>query len=950
MTLVTPISRNVSWSELLPALGTPVSTTALPATVRCPLCQAERMTVYPDQALYGQWLHCAGCNFSGDTVEVASRAWGLDIPATLLRLAYQGVSLPPEALVPNKVQTYHEEHIGYRARINDFWRDCRERLAKHDTAEMAALVRTVAGVRPYEHAAWREWGGRYLGACNRVDAEGCLQPGSTDYRAHGHHRGHGAGGRRIFVGGGWRDVLVVPFFDLPGRITGILFVGREGNPAKGDFVFKPTQFAGRSGRFREAGLQMIDARLGPPHPHLGDTVFVVPSAVMALMLQLRWMRANAIPLPIVGTFSDGVVATRSVWDRLPARPLVFFAPEVGDEVLVQAKYADAMVSRLAVSKRELQRDMNHRDPLAWLQAAKRAAVPWRTALRDRLRRLPLEAAEVLLLQMEFDWSELEEFVMGSPADLRDRLGPFLDGRLVPPRVKVSGRVVVEKDDCWRLEPSGELVSNATIRLERILHTKRGDTFCRGIVRFRGEVVPFTERMDVISRGLLPWARNFLLRSRKGLMNFQPTWSRKALSVALQLHQPEVNEAADSVGYHEDCRRFFFPKFSMALNGEALETALPIASGERLPAADLEPPTPLVLSEIDALSADSSEVSVVWAMAACIVDALVAKFARRRPAGIALVGQGAQIMGRLAAILLGCIEERLPSRQRTEVVLDRLRGVCQQHDWPVVLATATGQLPPSLKAWCASPETKNCIAPLDWDTATVAAMGGDWHIVRCDGVSGMLRTLNAAAAKIIPAYFQDLAKRHFIYEITKPCWIMGLIEDMADWFDRSGGDGQAVRRIKTVLTGSGRYPAWHLFLDLIAKLIEEGTLGVYSRPLGAIRGDLPPLLCYNEPESTRGSLHISQRSFNEVLTVKGIPAVDAPLITRTLREAGVLLEEADDAAGPAWVLPWDWSDEQLRRRYKRGRVGPKVPEISGHSPDRRLEPFQPRLAATGHAVS
>jgi len=614
-----PITREIPWTEVLRLLEIPVRSSVLPRSVECPLCRRGYLWIYPDDALGSEWLDCRYCGFAGDIIELASRVWKLSIKGTLFRLGLMDMYLLPETLTEERVQRYEEQHIDYRARINDFWQSCRRRLARGASPEMVALVRTVAGITVYEQSDWLHCGGRFLGACNRLDVERLFHPGSTDYREWTHHKGHGAGRQRIFVGGGWNDVLVVPFFDLPGRITGFVFIGREGIAANGDFVYKATQLAGRTGRFREIGIQMIDSMFAPPHRDLGDTTFVIPSLSMAMMLQLSWLRDHSIPLPLVGTFTTDSAASRSIRSYVPMGDLVFFTHEISDEVLAQAKSANARVSLLTLSKAKLQWVLCHYDALPWLQSAKRQAVPWQEALRRRLLAISTEAAAELLTKLEFTWSEMRDLIAGSLPALRARLEPLLVERLGPPRARVCGRDVVERDDGWYLMPQNELISDAIVRIEQVLRTTRGPMYYRGHVRFRGEQIAFVEPTEHLDRGLLAWASKFLLRSGKGQMAFRPTWSQNALSVATTLRPPEFFAAADSVGYHADILRFCFPRFSVALNGNVSEAPFQIIANSEVPAANLQPPSPLTPAEVAALSATSSDMAVLWAMAACSSD-------------------------------------------------------------------------------------------------------------------------------------------------------------------------------------------------------------------------------------------------------------------------------------------------------------------------------------------
>lgn len=668
------IARGLPWRKVLSDLGTPVANEVLPALVQCPLCRSGRMRIFFNDGL-GEWFYCRGCGFSGNVVEMAAKAWGFSrIQATLYRIANRYL-IVPEEMTPWRVERYIVDHVERRQRLLAFWDASRKTLARHPTAEMQALVRAVTSLQRFDHPDWLQRGGLLIGACTRLDAERCPFPGSTRYRSLSNRYGHGAGRQGIFRGGGWKDLIVTPFWHLPGLLAGFLFIGRGADATQGDFVYKPLQPLYQGGH--EAGIQNIDAFFGRPHCLLGNTVFVLPDVPTALAAEVAWMRSSFTVPPIVATFEDSKLATRSIWSRLPERDLVFLSPQFDVRILLQAKHANAPIAVNCLPQEELQWNLGHSDPLDWLRMAKRYARPWQTALRDRLSRLPVNEAEALLRQVDFDWPELRDFIQGCPPGLKERLEPLLNSHLFPRQTRGFGCVVSERDDAWYLEPSQELLANCVVRIEQILITaKKKRIYYRGHIRFKGKQIPFTERSNVIERGVFGWASKLLREAGKGQLIHRRTWPYNITALAASFHKPESFAQADTVGFRPGPLRFSFPRFSMTLSGDISDPLPLIASGD-VPAANLERPQALTSEEIAALSTVSVETMTVWAMVACLMDRLVIGASSRRPSGIALVGAGAEVMGCQAAGFLGCIETRIPLRQRTRKIVDQLRSACGQ---------------------------------------------------------------------------------------------------------------------------------------------------------------------------------------------------------------------------------------------------------------------------------
>ena len=906
MSTTLPLSRRLPWGLALSLLDKRPQSDVLPASfLRCPICQANRLSVFPEPYL-GEWFCCDACHFHGDSIELAAMAWGLRVDTTVKKLARIGV-LMLEATTDWQIDDYIRNHVDRRKRLLTFWQECRKRLAHYPTLEMRELARSVTTLWDYNCPDSQKRG--VIGGCNRLDAEQCLFPGSTAYRKWLRHRGHGAGGRGIFRGGNWKDLIVLPFWSLPGLLSGFLFVGRQGDPAQ-DFVFKSLRPLCQGGR--EAGLQNLGGLYGSLHRHLGDTVFVIPDVMTAVAAQIAWMKSSFTTPPIVGTFENDTVTTRSSWLWQPRPDLVFLTSEFDLRTLLQAKHVGGRIAINYLPKDEFRHTLARGDSLTWLMAAKRNARPWQTALRDRLSRLPQTEAESLLLQVGFDWPELRDFIQGCPHVLQERLKPLLDG---PRRTNIIGHDVIERDDAWYLEPSQELLAGGVVRIEQVLLTaKHKRIFYRGHIVCQGEQVPFTESSRVVDQGGLAWASRFLRKAGKGPLVYRQSWSHNALSLATTFHKPEFFHQADTVGFRPGSLRFCFPKFSMTFNGEVSDPLPLIASGD-VPAMNLERPQSLTGEEIESLSADTVETRILWAMVAALMDRLVIGASSRRSSGIALVGAGAEVMGRQAAEFLGCIETRIPPRQRTQKIVNRLRSACGLNDWPPVI---TGRVTPGLKKWLLESDPMNCIVPLDPYTAATAAIHGGWHIIRHEGTPRTLESLRPAAAKLIPAYLQDLARRHFIYPITRPCSIKGLLTDMAKWFERCGGDGRTVRAATKVLTGDRRYAPWRHFLDLVARLIAEGEIEIMDQgdsPAGAER--LAIVYC-EESGSQPASVRVPKFAVNN--TLFNVPLPGVYFVERSFKDAGVLLGDTSDGNKSVWIFDRQWFDAEMRLRpeWRRSR--------------------------------
>ena len=209
--------------RLLDLLGCKVRTYGLPQRTRCPLCEEGILQVDEDHSCGGEWFWCQGCGQSGDMIELASRVWRLDISTTIARLARRGFELPAD---PESEAQYQREHLDYRQRLLGLWQQASNGRLRQNGQLMGVLSRL--GIHSQLSTdRWNNGPGAMLGGTDTASIESCFFP-----RAMQHAKAKGdrcnPSQRAIFRGGGWNDVLVLPFQDLPGRVCSFLFVGRQG--------------------------------------------------------------------------------------------------------------------------------------------------------------------------------------------------------------------------------------------------------------------------------------------------------------------------------------------------------------------------------------------------------------------------------------------------------------------------------------------------------------------------------------------------------------------------------------------------------------------------------------------------------------------------------------------------------------------------------------------------
>ncbi|MFC1597212.1 hypothetical protein ACFL5Q_04635 [Planctomycetota bacterium] len=919
------LNCRLCWTRLLPSLGVEgIRTTVLPQVHHCPACPNEQLHVYDDRVCGGQWVHCRGCGFSGDLVELAAHVWKIDVPAALAKLGALGILDVP--LTDEEVEAYVRDHVDYRRRLHAFWEQARGKPKELATPSIRNLLNLCGLMTDSLQCTWDHMAGQFIGSANFRDAEelfGSLsyqrrdranQSGTTTVR-----RGGGPGGRRIFKGHEWGDVLVIPFFDLPYRLSGFLFVGRNADPQSGDFVYKRANLGCSNRPVREAGVGMLPVLDQVAKGPFSDAVFVMSDLAVGLLLQSRWMKDSYRPLPIVLSHYSPQVQTLNFPDQLADRKLIFWGTH--PKLICQARRWNGLVSRYRISQREIQRRLDHRRPLDWLRLIHKNAVPWWVALQKELQQCDLTSAEEMLRWMELTPAEMRQFLGSCRPALRERLEQCDPHRIARRQVVVSGKRILETNAGWEIERTGEKICNMPIRIEEVLSTEGGETYYRGVVPIEETPAPFcVPASSVEKRGLFPCVRDDLVERGTGVLNFDPRWSRRSAFIAMELNAPEFITGADRIGYHRGHLAFLFPEFAIHLGGGVSRTVLPLLIDDNVPAKHLKPPGRIYSPQVAALSARTTEVSFVWAMMASITHNIFnhAMYGRRH--GIILDGKTAQTNGPMIARTLGCAEVDLRRRppRSLQTQLERIEAACSRHNWPTVVRLPQHSRLQVTANWIDTAGLDKAILSLDAYTAPAVASYPGFIRIFVPGQPRPLGDLCRAISELIPNYIQDLCRRKLGIEAVAEHEVFNLLEDVGKWFKAQGGAIRAVRSARHLLSVGGHCP-WESFMELVFRMCAAGDLHIVRS--GFDQPDRKHLaIVYQVATDTMPAVvWIPAEAVNQVLARRRSPVLDLKAVEESLKTTDVWKGVGKYRDEDGWLLDEDWWGKEYIRWQKREGV-------------------------------
>lgn len=482
----------------------------------------------------GQWHHCFSCGSSGDMVQLACRAWKLDPENAAGHLAQYGLKLPPAALTEATANAY-KIRLNWRRRLDNFWASSQEYMLK----VTSGTINRLKHIYKLNHSN-ESMLPTYFGAANKAAlyalSERILERPKTRVRK-------------------WNNCLVLPFYNMPGRISGFYFVGRQGEPVE-DCFFWPepsisdyrTPMIPYSDGRREAGLYGLNF-VEEGRFQLDGKIIAVPDPMFAARVQIRNLAAGLKPLPIVAFVDDARCMTWKTWQQI-GHDVVVWPKKLTASAVVQAVLCHGSLSLAGPEDWENQRLTSHY--LSLLTARDlcrrviRCAKPWREFLRewiDENEDGPVGSLfEKLKSYPMFPMEDVLDALRAQGLRVRELIKTPQVPRHVPGFKGIGARFFYEYADGYYYQPTGKkalmritdfivrLASREAVTPERIKYT--------GTIRTAsGFECPFEWVHK--DRGMIQAVIQTLLQAGQPSPYMRPGWDRRLLSIATEFASSQV---------------------------------------------------------------------------------------------------------------------------------------------------------------------------------------------------------------------------------------------------------------------------------------------------------------------------------------------------------------------------------------------------------------------------
>lgn len=770
------LNIHVPWVDILQTLGLPAAGQALPAKTHCPLCQGRRFSLYQDNIAGGAWGYCFDCRWSGDLIELAATVWDLSVAETVDRLVQQGFPIPQRKHNREAVAAYQTHCHDQRRRLWSLWAEAQRNYIQIPSHSLNNLLIHLGLTHDFSRERTAAGPARYMGYVPYNTAHRAIYPGRPRGKSH----------VRLFAGKGHfghQDLLVIPYFHPPGQIAAFEFAGRYGDPQ--DWCYQPSHVANSRGR--EGGLAGLEPALDTGGRH----VIAVRDPYVMLQMQMRHFRASLRPLPVVTWHDCPLAVTRSAWEALEGRHLVFWTPTVDAETILQCHHTGgqmALVGPRDGCRDSIRRFLHRRCPADLLRLLIQRAKPWQDVVRRWLEQTGEQQAVELVRQMDAHGEDGIEL-------LRD-LHPRLDRhpKLSIRTVHIGETIYTERQGrlYHRRRTSREtLVLGGLVRIDHLVRRRHQLEYCGRLI-IDGEEIPLRWQGEEDS----PQFRRYLvsLAASRG-HRLAHSHHGRPLEAALAFQEPKVLQGRRRIGWNGS--RFVFRHYSISAG--QFHRHLPYLLPEGTPGPQQLVPR-LYQNTAKLLEQEGTEAEFFWATVVSLLSIVLGPLAGRPV--VPLLFSGISQVGHLETLLSRLGVDRRVFRRSRNLGHNELAPHSYPHHWPVYMSRIAESRAPLIHRWLLNTRIRGSCVIVEPLNAFVLLLHDEFHTLHCPWPlrAGMLFRL--PMEHVLPDYLRHASRQPGSFPAASSWWEQ-VRQDIAAWLAGRGLASQALARCHRWMHFSGQ---------------------------------------------------------------------------------------------------------------------------------------------------
>ena len=847
----------------LSALGLVPEKTVFPAVMTCPLCHAPSLYLFDDTVTDGIWSHCEACRAHGDIITFGAQIWNTSVVDALTRFVALGAANSRET------DRLSGEYLRALTRLKageEFWATAASQLWNHHDDVIACRVRELG-----LDASIDSCSGLVGVAHHDQISEFCKIIGRS---APPRMREDGPS-------------LVLPFYDLPGRMTGVLLI-QYNNDFMSRRVFIP--LAGARKQKSDAGYFLLHTALVPAPESLRNSYFVTDDIFWALTSQCTNLKSGLSLLPLAASYSGPEARSAGLsWQAFGNAPRFFHSAHVTPDTVTQASNAKGYVC--ALPPETVQHAPSSTRTVLRLASIRRTAQTWQAALESTLKTSNETAAQSFVTKLGVNVGKLQDF-LGRQAyiskDFASRLLANIESSPALPTKLQRNWTVLERDGGW-WSVHGTHIANGQVVIEKIVHGDNDSRMYVGVIKIGGRELRFTESVEKIENiGLLAFAAN-VAAAENILLIYNRKWNGHSHVAALKLHPPELVHVSARSGWNQRANEFCFYRYAIANDGQVKFSEYPEINPQKT--ADFPEPGPIAPVTIRPLLTPSYENAHLWTVFAAITADLLAPILGKTARGTVCTDNNFDAAAAVGSAL-ACEQRRLTTLQRTNSARS-LATAAGDATWPIFASHVfdATNLCKTLVAVPAGP----LFLRLPQITGLVAPSYG-WQLLQ-GPAAGEIPDVSAMRY-VLPSYIQRALQNRMRVASLHDDLTTAVLTDLAAWlkdiYDETFNLPYALNNLAT------EAKAHEMLMAAINTGIEAGKLSVLPRPRSKEQ---------SQSFLLRNKQHwwLNQRAIDRYCVMAGGIAPNWQVITELLDKDAVLCGDETIHNMPGLLVRKSWCD-------------------------------------------
>jgi hypothetical protein len=609
--------------------------------------------------------------------------------------------------------------------------------------------------------------------------------------------------------------IIFPFYDLPGRMSGILAV-QYGENFESSSHFIP--ITAHHGRRSEAGYFLLRATMLPPMEIFKSTQFILDDPFWVLNAQCRQLRQGQPLLPLMSSYTGRESTSYgNNWQSFTPATRLFQSNVITPELVSRAAAAKGYVSILPAARTY---DYKLANPtMTRLADMRRGAITWQEGLHKALSGMNEITAQSFARKLTIPHEKMNAFFRRfepnfSPGFADRVLSALKSPPGAPTRVHKKW-TIIERDTGW-WNHLGQQICSVKPIISKIIYTDTGEKIYTGIIYLNDEQFEFSDSASKIERmGLLGYSAA-VLAPRGKLVIFDRLWNKRSHILALQLHPPEIVNVSEKLGWDETATVFHFGRYDITNAGAVTPTAV-LPQKKQL--VNFPEPTPVAPPAVHQFLAPSYQNAFVWNVFSAVAANLIAPIVRQEFTAVGLAGNNFSVAVRIGAVL-NCAQVQSSAMHKSHV--SRQMSDAAKADWPVLVSNAFDDT--LLSAGVPKCHNRPLVARLA-PMCAAAAPGYGWCVI--DGEPPVPTTDFSALQHVLPAYIQRALRNRMRLATTGQSLHAAVLSDLHKWLDETYGKtfnyAYAARQL---LTPDDAHKA---LLQEINHGVQAGKLDVLPRP-------------------------------------------------------------------------------------------------------------------------